>query len=397
MKNIKTLLLGFLTIFAFAVVSILSLKTIPKVEAVTPSGDGCEHTCPVEHFSASHQVVDVAGHYGNCPDGYSVDPAHDNKCIKPTYTTKYADKVWADPDCHWGGCAQICPTNPSAYTHNSPSHPCSMSIQTGTDSINRPWIDPTYKTETFTADVQYTKDDEDPHKCHRPTGTSVGVPSWAMSNFNALPEWETSTTVVPDGYYKNSENQCVPKVHVCTDPEATNYHDGELDETELSDKAACTYAVDQCTNIEGTQTSVPEGMTQTRDEEEGLKCFTHLCTDSAATNYHEGALTETEVSDSTLCTYPDATPTPTPQISGWDGKGDGLSDGRSDGRSSCPSCTAAPQAQVLGAQTGEVLGATTDYAPTGVAGDMIMNVVGALGGLSTASGLVLAAKKKLNV
>jgi hypothetical protein len=42
------------------------------------------------------------------------------------------------------------------------------------------------------------------------------------------------------------------------------------------------------------------------------------------------------------------------------------------------------------------LGATTDFAGTGVANDLIMNVVGAMGGISTASGLVLAAKKKFN-
>lgn len=84
---------------------------------------------------------------------------------------------------------------------------------------------------------------------------------------------------------------------------------------------------------------------------------------------------------------PTATPTPT-QSTNVGGPGDGLSDGRSDGLSSCPECTKAP--------TGQVLGATTEFAGTGVASDMIMNVVGALGGISTASGLVLAAKKKFN-
>ncbi|MCX6791846.1 MAG: hypothetical protein NT149_02310 [Candidatus Gottesmanbacteria bacterium] len=85
------------------------------------------------------------------------------------------------------------------------------------------------------------------------------------------------------------------------------------------------------------------------------------------------------------------TPTPAPQQPNVGGPGDGLSDGRSDGRSSCPECTAPPKS------TGEVLGATTDFAGTGVAEDMIMNAVGAMGGISTAAGLVLSAKKKLHI
>lgn len=48
------------------------------------------------------------------------------------------------------------------------------------------------------------------------------------------------------------------------------------------------------------------------------------------------------------------TPTPPPNPGG---PGDGRSDGRSDGGSSCPSCTALPSGQVLGAMTdGQVLG-----------------------------------------
>jgi hypothetical protein len=98
---------------------------------------------------------------------------------------------------------------------------------------------------------------------------------------------------------------------------------------------------------------------------------------------------------------PPSTPTPTveptPQGNGFGLPGDGLSDGRSDGGSSCPSCTQAPKTNVLGAQTGQVLGATTDFAGTGVADEIIMNAVGMLGGISTAAGLVLSAKKKLHI
>jgi len=51
------------------------------------------------------------------------------------------------------------------------------------------------------------------------------------------------------------------------------------------------------------------------------------------------------------------TPTPPPPPSNPGGPGDGRSDGRSDGLSSCPSCTAPPKGQVLGAST-SVLAAT---------------------------------------
>jgi hypothetical protein len=92
-------------------------------------------------------------------------------------------------------------------------------------------------------------------------------------------------------------------------------------------------------------------------------------------------------------TTPESTPTPVQPFVGT-GVSDGKSDGRSDGRSSCPDCTKAPQ--VLGATTdGQVLGATTDFAGTGVADEIAMNIVGAIGGLSTAAGLVIAAKKRI--
>lgn len=86
---------------------------------------------------------------------------------------------------------------------------------------------------------------------------------------------------------------------------------------------------------------------------------------------------------------PTPTPTETPSNGGnTGGPGDGLSDGRSDGKSSCPECTAPP------AIGGDVLGATTDYAATGSTVNMLMNAIGAMGGLTTASGLAMIAKKK---
>lgn len=84
-----------------------------------------------------------------------------------------------------------------------------------------------------------------------------------------------------------------------------------------------------------------------------------------------------------------STPTATPEpYHPPSPNGDGKSDGKSDGRSSCPSCTAAPSGE------GQVLGASTDYAATGTAEEMIMNFVGVLGAISTSVGLTIT--KKLN-
>jgi len=66
--------------------------------------------------------------------------------------------------------------------------------------------------------------------------------------------------------------------------------------------------------------------------------------------------TITPVPTVTVTPTPTVTPTTAPSNPGGSG-GSGVSDGRSDGLSSCPSCTQAPQGQVLGASVGpQVLG-----------------------------------------
>jgi len=169
---------------------------------------------------------------------------------------------------------------------------------------------------------------------------------------------------VPAGDYQTDDKKCYPKTPVCGDDSYDNYggEDHRFDDKkEVKNDDLCENdPVDACPNIEGVQKSVPEGY--------------HLNSDKQ-------------------CVVNEQTPAPT-QPPNQGGPGDGRSDGRSDGLSSCPSCTQAPKTNVLGAQTGQVLGATTDFAGTGVAEDLIMNVVGAIGGVSTAAGMFL--KKRLN-
>lgn len=59
-------------------------------------------------------------------------------------------------------------------------------------------------TETFgPISVPYGEKSEDPNHCHKPTGESLGVPSWAMSDFNALPQKldRTVTGNIPGEWY----------------------------------------------------------------------------------------------------------------------------------------------------------------------------------------------------
>lgn len=122
--------------------------------------------------------------------------------------------------------------------------------------------------------------------------------------------------------------------------------------------------------------------------DEGEAIWSNDCETEEGPSGSTGSTGSTGASGATGASGPEETPTPTQTPSNPGGPGDGLSDGRSDGKSSCPECTQAP--------TGQVLGATTDYAATGVAEEMAMNVLGAMGGLSAFSGLAMIAKKRKN-
>ncbi|HEX8931903.1 MAG TPA: hypothetical protein VF810_01985 [Patescibacteria group bacterium] len=108
--------------------------------------------------------------------------------------------------------------------------------------------------------------------------------------------------------------------------------------------------------------------------------------------------TPTSTVSPTATITPTATPTPTvapTSTPNTGGPGDGRSDGRSDGLSSCPSCTQAPQGQVLGASTSNqaVLGAST-MAGTGTFAQNLMNLYAIFGMLLIAAGTFSYAKDK---
>ncbi|HRY77073.1 MAG TPA: DUF4215 domain-containing protein, partial [Candidatus Paceibacterota bacterium] len=152
-------------------------------------GKVCDN-CPTVSFSDSRQVIDVPAHWGDCSAGYEVDPAHSDKCRKWIDTSSY-----------------VCPSGDSSYTSTDSTKACWRWVHISgyswgyryADKIlqssghydykSRSWINDTYKTETFgPINVTYNKS-EDPNRCHRPTGSSLGVPSWAEHNFNHLDEY----------------------------------------------------------------------------------------------------------------------------------------------------------------------------------------------------------------
>lgn len=155
---------------------------------------------------------------------------------------------------------------------------------------------------------------------------------------------------VPDGDYQ-SGGECFPKTHVCTDPLATNQDKNFNDVTEVSDPGVCTYEGDICPNLEGTQTSLPDG-------------------------YHF----ET-IGDTRTC-VPDPTPTPTLTTNGGGNGGGGGGDGLGCATHDC-SGNKIPTPQVLGAST---------MAKTGsFAQDLFMAIMG-VGGTLASTGFVLLKK-----
>jgi len=129
-----------------------------------------EWTCPTVTFSTSKQVVDVAGHWGSCPAGFSVDPNHNDKCERDY--TMYAAR-------YWQGGQWKCPNHDSDYTSTNSSLACHRDF---TETRDRPWVNTTYKTETFSIDVVYGKS-SDPNHCHKPTPESLNLPQWTRDDY----------------------------------------------------------------------------------------------------------------------------------------------------------------------------------------------------------------------
>lgn len=178
---------------------------------------------------------------------------------------------------------------------------------------------------------------------------------------------------IPANYYK-SDGACYPKTPVCANDSYDNYggEDGVFNqETEVADNELCSNEQD-----------CPANSTPNSDK---------VCTCDAG--FHQ----VTPELDVVFACESDVTPTPTtdPCANGGcqtppGGPGDGRSDGRSDGKSS------SSQPAVLGASTakqGEVLGAST-FAKTGAFDSTVATIEQAIGFVLTAAGGAIAYGKK---
>jgi hypothetical protein len=164
-------------------------------------------------------------------------------------------------------CYGDCPTNqvftadrfvcPSGYSHVSTQHP-GYCYKGGSPD----WPDD-YKlgtTETFTVTFDYGKS-SDPSKCHRPAGSSLGVPSWAMSEFNSdFDEWVNA----PSG-----PQYCPTPTNTPVTPTATN-----TPVTPTATPETPTATPETPTATPETPTATPETPTVTPDPCENGGCVT---------------------------------------------------------------------------------------------------------------------------
>lgn len=200
----------------------------------------CTTLCPIKTFSTSHQIVDVPEYKEH------------RYCTKLDWTHCDSWGLWEDGSKH----------NPDKWRQEERT------------------ISATYKTETFgPVSVAYTKSN-DRNKCHRPTGSDVGVPSWAMKDFNSqLKEWEDYSLTAPEGYYL-SAGVCYPKTGVCVDPKALNY-DSSLSSTEIADNTNCTYtSAGVCPTIcdySGSDSTIPDGHGGHKTCPATTACYTPVC------------------------------------------------------------------------------------------------------------------------
>lgn len=92
-----------------------------------------------------------------------------------TLAYQQCDKVC--PTVTWSTSQQYCPSGSSYYTSCDDHRPCKK-------KIDGRWKYADKITETFgPITFEYNKS-SDPNKCHRPNGSSLGVPTWAIDDFN---------------------------------------------------------------------------------------------------------------------------------------------------------------------------------------------------------------------
>jgi hypothetical protein len=198
----------------------------PADYTVDPDNEAqCRKLITEGYWDYKDKIVDVPAHWGECPAGYEVDPDNPAKCRK-LITEGYWDK-----QCTPGECPQDQVFTAShridtdwewGYYWGSCGAGCTVDNDWRNGDRGRGWYHRFLNyEETFTVTFDYGKS-SDPHKCHRPTGSSLGIPSWAMSEFNAqFPEWIYPEEVCIDVWippvYDYVDRPWIPDTYKCPD------------------------------------------------------------------------------------------------------------------------------------------------------------------------------------
>lgn len=337
----------------------------------------------------------------NLSQGGLVDKVQANQEAKTCYddcpTVKFEASRWE------------CPESSSAYTSHNDHKDCKK-------KINGNWRYADKVKETFKVDVVYGTKSEDRNHCHKPTGRSIGVPSWAEKDFEKL------------------EQKLDRKVIACPSPEPvceqTSWTCGECQQTLGKDicyqdhmsycqehfgcryESACNGDLEsRCSKVwvckDTCEEPSPEPTpTPTSNDEVSYKVLDVKCgSDTVSASVHVKHDNIDQSGIRVLFKYIDQEKI---AYTGNDGQAsvgfpyivDGHVDILPDGfpskqgfttkEKNCEITETPSEGQVLGASTGEVLGA---YAETGVAEDILMSLVGFSGAALTATGAVLNARK----
>lgn len=244
------------------------------------------------------------------------------------------------PTVTWSGTTQC----PDGYSHSSSQH--SGYCYKG----NNPDWPSDYKIKNTFGPITFTYDkSQDPNKCHLPTGSSLGVPSWAEHDYNDdNPEWKNSVDVNCHQVPADTQNQTV----ACDNAPVTQ----------------CPPTVTPTVTPTETPTPTPTVTPTPTPGCEGEDCITPT---------------------------PTATPTPTqaPSNNNGGGSGDGQSDNLGCSTHDCSGNQTAQSSTtqaVLGASTGpQVLGLSTTSGEESVI-PQLLQLFGAL----TSGGLGLVFFKK---
>ncbi|MFZ2152450.1 MAG: sortase [Microgenomates group bacterium] len=161
-KTLNIFLALFLTTFSLSYFLGSKLNILVQARDEEDSSN-CGYTCPVihwtwqtrevdeaEHYEYTDKVIDVAGHYGNCPNNYSVYSQDNTKCRKNNGNHEIINRPWVDS-------TYKCP---SGYQSNPGHSNCRQLIAT------------TYKNTDHSADVAYEKSSDGNH-CHRPSDDTL--------------------------------------------------------------------------------------------------------------------------------------------------------------------------------------------------------------------------------